>query len=163
MRLGGTFDYTEKSERLVEVKRELESSEVWSEPERAQALGKERALLEKIVEGLDRLTNGADDCYELLQMAEEESSDGEIDEETVAEVVTDLEALTAEVTELEFQRMFSGKQDASDAFIDIQSGSGGTEAQDWAEMLLRMYLRLGRSSRLWGGVNRGLCWRGSWH
>jgi len=83
MRLGGTFDYTEKSERLVEVKRELESSEVWSEPERAQALGKERALLEKIVEGLDRLTNGADDCYELLQMAEEESSDGEIDEETV--------------------------------------------------------------------------------
>jgi peptide chain release factor 2 len=143
MRLGGTFDYTEKSERLVEVKRELESSEVWSEPERAQALGKERALLEKIVEGLDRLTNGADDCYELLQMAEEESSDGEIDEETVAEVVTDLEALTAEVTELEFQRMFSGKQDASDAFIDIQSGSGGTEAQDWAEMLLRMYLRWG--------------------
>jgi len=70
-------------------------------------------------------------------------AEAEGDEETVDEVIVDLESLTTEIEALEFQRMFSGKQDASNAFIDIQSGSGGTEAQDWAEMLLRMYLRWG--------------------
>lgn len=101
-------------------------------------MGKERARLEKIVEGIDRLTNGTADANELLQMAEAED-----DEDTVDEVVADLKILTAEIETLEFQRMFSGQQDSSNAFIDIQSGSGGTEAQDWAEILLRMYLRWG--------------------
>ncbi len=136
--LGGIFDYAEKAEQLIEINRELESPEVWNDPERAQGLGKERARLEKIVEGIDRLSSGTTDANELLQMAEAEG-----DDDTVEEVVADLELLTAEIEMLEFQRMFSGEQDASNAFIDIQSGSGGTEAQDWAEMLLRMYLRWG--------------------
>lgn len=111
---------------------------MWNEPERAQALGRERAMLEKVVNGLDELASGADDARELLEMAEAEA-----DEETVSEVLSDLESLTAKIEALEFQRMFSGQQDGSNAYIDIQSGSGGTEAQDWAEMLLRMYLRWG--------------------
>jgi len=90
------------------------------------------------VDGLDQLAAGANDARELLEMAEAES-----DEDIVNEVVADLEALTLQIEALEFQRMFSGQQDASNAYIDIQSGSGGTEAQDWAEMLLRMYLRWG--------------------
>ncbi len=95
-------------------------------------------MLEKVVNGLDELASGADDARELLEMAEAED-----DEETVNEVVADLENLTRRIETLEFQRMFSGQQDSSNAYIDIQSGSGGTEAQDWAEMLLRMYLRWG--------------------
>ncbi len=90
------------------------------------------------MDGLDQLAAGANDARELLEMAEAES-----DEDIVNEVVADLEALTLQIEALEFQRMFSGQQDASNAYIDIQSGSGGTEAQDWAEMLLRMYLRWG--------------------
>jgi peptide chain release factor 2 len=101
-------------------------------------LGRERSRLEKVVDGLDQLAAGANDARELLEMAEAES-----DEDIVNEVVADLEALTLQIEALEFQRMFSGQQDASNAYIDIQSGSGGTEAQDWAEMLLRMYLRWG--------------------
>ena len=120
------------------MNRELESPEVWNEPERAQELGRERSMLEKVVNGIDELSAGATDAHDLLEMAEAED-----DEETVNEVVSDLESLTAKIESLEFQRMFSGQQDASNAFIDIQSGSGGTEAQDWAEMLLRMYLRWG--------------------
>jgi len=111
---------------------------VWNDPERAQDLGRERAMLEKVVNGLDELGSGAEDARELLEMAEAEA-----DEDTVNEVVADLQKLTETIEALEFQRMFSGPQDASNAFIDIQSGSGGTEAQDWAEMLLRMYLRWG--------------------
>ena len=95
-------------------------------------------MLEKVVEGIDALDAGAADAKELLEMAEAEE-----DDDTVQEVMADLEKLTTTIEGLEFQRMFSGKQDASNAYIDIQSGSGGTEAQDWAEMLLRMYLRWG--------------------
>ena len=107
------------------MNRELESPEVWNEPERAQELGRERSMLEKVVNGIDELSAGATDAHDLLEMAEAED-----DEETVNEVVSDLESLTAKIESLEFQRMFSGQQDASNAFIDIQSGSGGTEAQD---------------------------------
>ena len=95
-------------------------------------------MLEKVVNGLDELSSGARDAHELLEIAEAEG-----DEDTVYEVIADLERLSQQIETLEFQRMFSGRQDASNAFIDIQSGSGGTEAQDWAEMLLRMYLRWG--------------------
>ncbi|HIJ22879.1 MAG: peptide chain release factor 2 [Gammaproteobacteria bacterium] len=136
--LRGYLDYAEKAEQLIEVNRELESPEVWNNPDRAQELGRERSRLEKVVDGLDQLAAGANDARELLEMAEAES-----DEDIVNEVVADLEALTLQIEALEFQRMFSGQQDASNAYIDIQSGSGGTEAQDWAEMLLRMYLRWG--------------------
>ncbi len=123
---------------MIEVGRELETPDVWNDPERAQELGRERSMLEKVVNGLDELSSGARDAHELLEIAEAEG-----DEDTVYEVIADLERLSQQIETLEFQRMFSGRQDASNAFIDIQSGSGGTEAQDWAEMLLRMYLRWG--------------------
>lgn len=134
--LGGIFDYDGKSERLEEVKRELELPEVWNKPEHAQALGKERAALEAVVTSLDELEQGMDDAVELLELAIEEA-----DQETLVSVDADVEKLEAVVAKLEFQRMFSGKLDANNAYLDIQSGSGGTEAQDWAEMLLRMYTR----------------------
>ena len=109
---------------------------MWNEPERAQALGQERAQLESVVVGLDKLKTGLADAGELLDMALEEE-----DEDTVGELVADLCRFEKQVAGLEFRRMFSGEMDVNNAYLDIQSGAGGTEAQDWAEMLLRMYLR----------------------
>jgi peptide chain release factor 2 len=121
---------------LTEVRRELEDPDVWNEPDRAQALGQERAGLEGVVETLDKLGSGLKDARELLELAIEEG-----DAATAGEVASDLEDFESQVGALEFRRMFSGELDGNDAFVDIQSGAGGTEAQDWAEMLLRMYLR----------------------
>ena len=109
---------------------------MWDEPDRAQALGQERSLLEQVVLGLDELATGLTDAGELLALAVEED-----DGDTVKEVVTDLGRFEATIAGLEFRRMFSGELDTNSAYLDIQSGAGGTEAQDWAEMLLRMYLR----------------------
>jgi peptide chain release factor 2 len=114
----------------------LEQPNVWDQPERAQALGQERARLEQIVTGLDEITNGLKDAAELLVLAVEEG-----DADTAAEVERDLQGFETRVEGFEFRRMFSGEMDANNAYLDIQSGAGGTEAQDWAEMLLRMYLR----------------------
>ena len=113
---------------------------MWDDPPRAQELGRERARLDTVVTGIDELTAGLSDAQELVEMA---AADG--DEETVASVADDVAKLEARVGKLEFQRMFSGKMDANNAFVDIQAGAGGTEAQDWAEMLLRMYLRWAES------------------
>jgi peptide chain release factor 2 len=122
------------------VQRELEEPSIWDDPERAQSLGKERAQLEQVVSGLDELSTGLSDTDELLGLAIEED-----DSSTVDEVVSDLESLEERIAGLEFRRMFSGEMDASNAFVDIQSGAGGTEAQDWADMILRMYLRWAES------------------
>lgn len=135
---GGIFDFDSKQERLIEVERELEQAEVWQNPEKAQNLGRERAQLEAIVTKLLQLTRGIADAVELLQIAKQES-----DADIVADIQKDAAALQAIIDKLEFERMFAGKMDANNAYLDIQSGSGGTEAQDWAEMLLRMYLRWG--------------------
>ncbi|TCT23698.1 peptide chain release factor 2 (bRF-2) [Thiobaca trueperi] len=135
---GGIFDYANRQERLTEVLRELEDPTIWNDPSRAQALGRERATLEAIVITVDELTAALTDADDLLAMAVEEG-----DEATVESLVADLQTHEARVGELEFRRMFSGEMDANNAFVDIQAGSGGTEAQDWAEMLLRMYLRWG--------------------
>ncbi|OOZ46808.1 peptide chain release factor 2 [Solemya velum gill symbiont] len=120
--------------------RELEDPDVWNDPEHAQALGKERALLEGVVENIDSIDAIIADAGDLLEMAVEEG-----DEETVDVIASDVETCDKKVAGLEFQRMFSGEMDANNAFLDIQAGSGGTEAQDWAEMLLRMYLRWAES------------------
>jgi peptide chain release factor 2 len=120
------------------VTRELEQPEVWQEPERAQSLGKERAQLEATVGEYDRLTLAVNDAQELFEMALAEH-----DEDTLLEVEKDTQDIQATLKALEFQRMFSGEMDASHGYLDINSGSGGTEAQDWASMLLRMYLRWG--------------------
>ena len=136
--LGGTFDYANKQERLTEVLRELEDPEIWNDPDRAQALGRERATLEGVVETIDQLTTALGDAGDLLDMAVDEG-----DADTVDAVASDLGTYESRVGDLEFRRMFSGEMDPNNAFLDIQAGSGGTEAQDWAEMLLRMYLRWG--------------------
>jgi len=121
---------------LTEVELELGDAAVWNNPEKAQALGRERSSLEAIVNTIETLDSGIADARELLDMAVEED-----DEDTVEEIRGELDRLEAELATLEFRRMFSGEMDANNAYLDIQAGSGGTEAQDWAEMLLRMYLR----------------------
>ena len=136
IRLGGIFDYDIKKERLTEVERELELPDVWNEPARAQALGKERSELETVVSTIDKLDEGLVDSDDLLMMAVEEG-----DQDSVDELIAELDDLDEHLAKLEFRRMFSGEMDTANAYIDIQSGSGGTEAQDWADMLLRMYLR----------------------
>jgi peptide chain release factor 2 len=134
--LGGIFDYSAREERLEEVQRELENPEIWNDPEKAQALGKERSQLENIVVNIREIATRLDESRDLLEMAEADA-----DAETVASVEADVAALTARVEGLEFRRMFSGEMDEANAYLEIQAGSGGTEAQDWANMLLRMYLR----------------------
>ena len=92
--------------------------------------------LEEVVVTLNSMSQSLQDASELLEFAA-----GENDQETFDAVEEDIHSLEAGVAKLEFRRMFSGEMDGNSAFVDIQSGSGGTEAQDWAEMLLRMYLR----------------------
>jgi peptide chain release factor 2 len=135
---GGIFEYDLKQERLEEVRRELEQPNVWDNPQRAQELGRERARLEEVVGSLTRLVTALEEAVEILDLAREDQ-----DEATANAVIADVEGLDREVGELEFRRMFAGEMDAHNAFLDIQAGAGGTEAQDWAEMLLRMYLRWG--------------------
>ncbi|HAB23363.1 MULTISPECIES: peptide chain release factor 2 [Pantoea] len=138
--LRGYLDYDAKKERLEEVNAELEQPDVWNEPERAQALGKERSSLEAIVQTLDQMSQGLEDVQGLLELAVEAE-----DEETFDEAVAELDTLESKLGELEFRRMFSGEYDSADCYIDLQAGSGGTEAQDWASMLMRMYLRWAES------------------
>ena len=138
--LGGIFDYDGKAEQLVEVSRELESPAVWNDQERAQKLGQERVSLERIVTTLSSHRETLSDAKDLIELAVEEQ-----DQETFDAVQADLTGLEEALEKLEFQRMFSGKLDMNNAYLDIQSGSGGTEAQDWADMILRMYLRWGES------------------
>jgi len=133
---GGIFDYDSKAERLEEVLRQMEDPSIWDDQEFAQKLGQEKSSLEKIVEILTAVKTGVAECSEMLELAAEEQ-----DQEVADEVSLDLDRIEANLAILEFQRMFSGPMDANNAFIDIQSGSGGTEAQDWANMILRMYLR----------------------
>ncbi len=121
---------------MIEVSRELEDPAIWSNPEQAQSLGKERAQLEQVVATVDEMTQGLDDANELLEVAVEEA-----DEAAVKDIEKEVTRLSTLMDGLEFRRMFSGEMDANNAYLDIQSGSGGTEAQDWANMLLRMYLR----------------------
>jgi len=113
---------------------------VWDDPAAAQALGKARAQLQQVVQPLDALTRDIDDNLELLELAQAES-----DAAAVASIEKESAAIARAVAQMEFRRMFSGEADAFNAFIDIQAGSGGTEAQDWAEMLLRMYTRWGET------------------
>jgi len=114
----------------------LEQPGIWDNPDRAQELGKERAKLEQVVGSLERLKRSLNDASELIDLAAQES-----DASAAAGIEADVNAAATEVEKLEFQRMFPGKMDSHSAFLDIQAGAGGTEAQDWAQMLLRMYLK----------------------
>ncbi len=138
MSFGGIFDFDTKVERLEEVRMMLESSKVWEDPEAAQTLGKERVQLEKIVKLVQDTTSSLEDAASLLLIAKEED-----DNQAFSDLEEEGARLEKIVEDLEFRRMFAGELDQNDAYLDIQSGSGGTEAQDWAEMLLRMFLRWG--------------------
>ena len=140
MCFGGIFDFDAKVERLEEVNAELEQPEIWNTPEKAQALGKERSALEMVVNTIKALDQGIEDVEGLIELAVEAE-----DEDTFNEAQAEAGDLEVKLAKLEFQRMFSGQHDASDCYVDLQAGSGGTEAQDWTEMLLRMYLRWAES------------------
>jgi len=114
----------------------LEDPAVWSDPTQAQKLGQERARLEETVQTLDDLDIRTHDAIELLELVRAED-----DAEALMEIEREALQLGKRLGKLEFLRMFAGELDIASAFVDIQAGSGGTEAQDWAEMLLRMYLR----------------------
>jgi len=133
---GGFFDYDHKKDRLEEVVRLSEAPDFWNDAARAQELGRERKALEDVVLVLDRVASGLADAAELFEMAREEN-----DDDTLAAVQADIEAIEKAVSTLEFRRMFNNPADPSNCFIDIQAGAGGTEACDWASMLLRQYLK----------------------
>ncbi|VFP88024.1 peptide chain release factor 2 [Candidatus Erwinia haradaeae] len=128
--------YSVKVERLQEIHEELEKSNLWSTPNRAQALGKERSILEEIIKSLHHMQKELEEVSSLYGLAKEI-----FDEAIYEEILTKLQTLEKKINELEFQKMFQGEHINSDCYMDIQAGSGGTEAQDWARMLLRMYLR----------------------
>ncbi|MDP0380636.1 peptide chain release factor 2 [Glaesserella parasuis] len=138
--LRGYLDFDLKVERLEEVNAELEQPDVWNNAEKAQALGKERVALETIVNTIKTLEQGIEDVEGLIELAVEAE-----DEETFTEAQQEANQLEEKLALLEFRRMFSGQHDAADCYVDLQAGSGGTEAQDWTEMLLRMYLRWAES------------------
>ncbi len=135
-RSGGIFDYDRKALRLNEVNAALENPNVWNEPKRAQELGREKRMLETVVETIDQLTRDLADNTELYEMSKAEG-----DTDGLASIEADAAKLEASVAELEFRRMFNNPADPSNCFIDIQAGAGGTEACDWAGMLLRQYLK----------------------
>ncbi|MBV6524561.1 peptide chain release factor 2 [Ursidibacter maritimus] len=138
--LRGYLDFDLKVERLEEVNAELEQPDVWNTPEKAQALGKERVALELVVNTIKSLEQGIEDVEGLIELAVEAE-----DEATFQEAQQEAVGLEEKLANLEFRRMFSGQHDAADCYVDLQAGSGGTEAQDWTEMLLRMYLRWAES------------------
>ena len=114
----------------------LEDPDIWNDPENAQKLGKEKRMLESVVHTLTKLEQGINDSQELFEMAREEQ-----DDESLLGIANDSKALEKTIEDMEFRRMFSQPMDENNCFIEFQSGSGGTEAQDWANMLMRMYLR----------------------
>jgi peptide chain release factor 2 len=133
---GGIFDYDGKAEKLAELNQILEDPKLWDDAERAQTLGREKKSLEAVVGTLSGVANGLAEARELFELARDED-----DEETMAAVEADLDAAEKQVADLEFRRMFNNPADPNNCFIDIQAGAGGTEACDWASMLLRQYLK----------------------
>ncbi|HQT81245.1 peptide chain release factor 2 [Ferrovum sp. JA12] len=136
LRFGGIFDYDNKIVRLEQIISLSEDPLVWQDSKKSQELGKERKLLEETIDQIDRSTIALKDAKELSELALSEQ-----DDESLEAVFSDIRQLEKDVVQMEFRRMFSHPMDAANCFVDIQSGSGGTEAQDWASMLLRMYLR----------------------
>ena len=132
------LEYDLKKERLEEVTAEIEQPDVWNDQKKVQKLNKEKNQLEAAVNTIDDLEVGFEDVVSFLELAEEEKDQSAFDE-----AQTELSKLEKKLDDLEFKRMFSGEHDQADCYMDIQSGSGGTEAQDWAEMVLRMYMKWG--------------------
>ena len=135
---GGIFDYAGRKERLEEIDLTLSDPDAWNDRDAAESLSRERATLGKSVTVLEGLAAALTDAADLAEMAAAEG-----DGEALDDIDRDLRAVEADLADLEFRRMFDDEVDPSNAYLEIQAGSGGTEAQDWAEMLLRMYLRWG--------------------
>jgi len=133
---GGIFDFDKKSEKLEQVNQEMEDPTIWNDQKRAQEMGKEKKALEGVVLVLEKAKADLADALDLFQMAREEG-----DDDTIEAVAADADAIAKIIEGMEFRRMFSNPMDHASCFIDIQAGAGGTEAQDWASMLLRQYLR----------------------
>ena len=134
------FKIIEKEQRLTIIESELTKEEVWSDLELSQKLSKEKTTIEKTLTSYNNVANKLSDCEVLLDLSEEEN-----DNSSIEDISKDLKDIQSALEELEFSRMFTNKMDPASAYIEIQSGSGGTEAQDWAEMLLRMYSKWGES------------------
>lgn len=139
---GGIFDYDAQYERQQELEQELQNPEIWNQPEKAQTLGRERAQLSELIDTFNQLDHAFREGKEFIELALSED-----DQDLVHSVVRDLEQVEKKLEVLEFRRMFPNPMDSHSAYLDIQAGSGGTEAQDWAEMLLRMYLRWGEQNK----------------
>lgn len=134
--LGGIFDYDLKKERLEEVMLELENPDIWNDPDKARDISQEKGRLESVIESIDSVVHHLEEAEAMLEMAVEEN-----EASLLYDAQTEIDSAQTKVADLEFKRMFSNELDPNNCYVDIQSGSGGTEAQDWAEMLLRMYLR----------------------
>ena len=133
---GGIFDYPAKERKLSEVNAALEDPKVWDEPKRAQELGREKKSLEDVVLVIDRLSTELLDNTELFEMSKSDSDDA-----GMQSIEGDAAKVLVEVEKMEFRRMFNNPADPLPCFLDIQAGAGGTEACDWASMLLRQYLK----------------------
>jgi peptide chain release factor 2 len=136
MNYGGIFDFDRKQERLAEVNQLAEDPAIWNDAKRAQELGRERKSLEDVVLGLTKISQDLDDAADLFEMAQAEN-----DDDSLLSIAADVQDIEKRVAALEFRRMFSNPADPNNCFIDIQAGAGGTEACDWASMLLRQYLK----------------------
>lgn len=136
MKLGGIFDYDGKKQQLDSIYLELNDPDIWSDIDKTNKLSRHKKQLEQIVLEIDELTNNLTNSHDFFNLAKSEQDDA-----TMLSIQAELQGFETKIAKLEFNRMFSGENDANNCFIDIQSGSGGTEAQDWAGMLLRMYLR----------------------
>ena len=133
---GGIFDIDLKARRLEELNREIENPDLWNDPKHAEQVSKEKKLLEDTVGTYRQLESGIRDAGELFEMSREEE-----DWDAVASVGEDVKSIEKKVEQLEFKRMFNNPMDSSNCYLEIQAGAGGTEAQDWAQMLYRMYTR----------------------
>ena len=136
MNSGGIFDYPAKERKLNEVNAALEDPKVWDNPKRAQELGREKKSLEDVVHVIDRLSSELADNNELFEMSKADN-----DEAGMQAIEGEAGKVAIEVEKMEFRRMFNNPADPLNAFLDIQAGAGGTEACDWASMLLRQYLK----------------------
>lgn len=135
---GGIFDVPKKEKRLQEVSLQSENPAVWNDPDKMQKLNKERSVLEKDIAAWKSLSTRSDDAMVLLEMSVDAG-----DEDSFVEVTSETSVLEALVHELEIKKMLSGELDQNSTYLSINAGAGGTEAQDWAEMLYRMYMRYG--------------------
>ena len=132
----GVFDINAKEKRLKEIESELSKEEIWSDLDLSQKISKEKTALEKTLNSFKSVEEKVTDSLMFIDIAEEEG-----DDKSISEILESFQSLEQSVAELEFSKMFTNKMDSASAYVEIQSGSGGTEAQDWAEMLLRMYTK----------------------